>query len=318
MCIEGTFHPEDLIAMGFALAAVACAHRGAWIGAGVLIALSVLSQQFTLLVAVPLLVLAPRAKRSWFAAAAVGTGAAAAVPLLAVTSGGAARDIFLGTGDTGGEGGAIIWEFHLHGAALVLVSRILPIALAALLAWWSTKRLGRAALEPVPLICVVAVSLGLRLVFEQQIFGYYYMALAVSLVLVDLIDGHIRYSLIAWLLAVFVVYGRGPDVLNAPWTRHGKDVIPITVIALAVFMCLRFLRRGERDRSLGAWLVLILITLVAWDASNPIGKPPVWFWQSIIVAAGIWLASEPLLAYIQTSRRKTPSDEIRPLPSNNA
>ena len=58
-CIQNTFHPQDLFAMGFALAAMACACRSAWAAAGVFIALAVLSQQFAVLVAVPLLVLAP-------------------------------------------------------------------------------------------------------------------------------------------------------------------------------------------------------------------------------------------------------------------
>ncbi len=49
--------------MGFALAAMACALRSHWIGAGILIALAILTQQFTLLVAIPLFVVAPTARR---------------------------------------------------------------------------------------------------------------------------------------------------------------------------------------------------------------------------------------------------------------
>ena len=36
LSVESTFHPQDLIAMGFALAALACARRGSWAGAGAL------------------------------------------------------------------------------------------------------------------------------------------------------------------------------------------------------------------------------------------------------------------------------------------
>ena len=49
--------------MGFALAATACAKRSRWVGAGILIALAVLSQQFALLVEGSLLVLTPPARR---------------------------------------------------------------------------------------------------------------------------------------------------------------------------------------------------------------------------------------------------------------
>ena len=55
------FHPQDLLAMGLVLAGLACALRRSWIWAGVLLGLAVLSQQFALLVLVPLFVVAPRA-----------------------------------------------------------------------------------------------------------------------------------------------------------------------------------------------------------------------------------------------------------------
>ena len=45
--------------MGLILGALACVRRDLWRWAGVLLALAVLSQQYALLVAVPLLVVAP-------------------------------------------------------------------------------------------------------------------------------------------------------------------------------------------------------------------------------------------------------------------
>ena len=59
LSIEMYFHPQDIVAIGFALAATAFALRNHWIGAGVLIGCAVLTQQYTLLVAIPLLVVAP-------------------------------------------------------------------------------------------------------------------------------------------------------------------------------------------------------------------------------------------------------------------
>ena len=63
MCVQTDFHPQDLLAMGLALGAMACARGSRWFLAGVLLALAVLSQQFALLVAVPLFVVAPSTKR---------------------------------------------------------------------------------------------------------------------------------------------------------------------------------------------------------------------------------------------------------------
>ena len=56
-----------------------------------------------------------------------------------------------------------------------------------------------------PLISLVATSLALRLVFEQNIFGYYFMALCVTLVLLDVISGRIRGELVAWLALITLV-----------------------------------------------------------------------------------------------------------------
>ena len=85
-CIEMYAHPQDVVALGFALAAMACALRNRWVWAGILIALAVLTQQYTLLVAIPLLVVAPSARRLPYVLAAIVTAAVVAAPLLIATS----------------------------------------------------------------------------------------------------------------------------------------------------------------------------------------------------------------------------------------
>ena len=132
--------------------------------------------------------------------------AAVALPLMHVTKGSAEHAIVFGTGNTGGIGGSVIWQLGLHGLPLLLLSRIMPIVLAALITWAVGRRLGPRAFEPVVMLSLIAVSLSLRLVFEQQIFEYYFMALSVALVLLDVVRGHIRGSLVAWILTVTSVY----------------------------------------------------------------------------------------------------------------
>jgi hypothetical protein len=65
-------HPQDLVALGLALGAMACAVRGRWLSAGILVGLAVLSQQYALLVAAPLFVLAPTGSRGRLLAGAAG------------------------------------------------------------------------------------------------------------------------------------------------------------------------------------------------------------------------------------------------------
>ncbi len=208
LCVQSTFHPQDLLAIGLALAALASACRGRWVGAGILVALAVLSQQFALLVAAPLLVLAPGKHRISYAGAALTTGALVVLPLLAMSGSNALRAATLGSQDQSAPSGTgtILWEWHLYTGALgVFITRGAPIIVSLAVAWWASRRLGPTALKPAALISVVAFSVGLRLLFEVRLFGYYYMALAVSLVLVDIVGGRIRNSLVAWLVAVSLV-----------------------------------------------------------------------------------------------------------------
>ena len=301
MCIQSTLHPEDLFAMGFSLAAMACARREMWVGVGVLVAVAVLSQQFALLVAVPLLIFAAPRQRFRAIASAVVTVAVITVPLIVLSSGSAAGAILLGTGDTGGIGGALVWELNLHGALLVSVSRVLPILLSGLLAWWAVKEIGQDSLEPVPLLSLVAVSLGLRLVFEQQLFGYYYMALSVSLVMLDMISMRIRDTLLAWLALVSVVYMVGrTNFLEPPIGKYAAYFIPLGATVLAVAKIVLEIRRpGTRPTLLLLWSVLIVGTLVAWTKTAVLGQPPTWFWQVVLVPSGIALAAGPLILYVR-------------------
>jgi hypothetical protein len=304
MCVENYFHPQDLVAMGFALAALACVLRDRWAAAGLLIALAYLSQQFALLVAAPLLVLAPPPRRLHYAASAIGAAFLAMIALLVFTSTDGVRAAILGSGYSNGTGGTVVWALGLHGVQLLLLSRILPIALSLALAWWVVRRLGHdVALEPLMLIAVVALSLSLRLAFEQNIYSYYYMALAVSLVLLDVVRGHIRGSFVAWVTMVTVVYS--VDTLSVvfyrlSWYQGARKWFPVLVMAAALMMALLAVRSRARGKAL-IWLGLAVGSLVSWpDTTNPLNhRFPAWFWQVILVALGIALAAGPILSQIR-------------------
>jgi hypothetical protein len=295
-CLQTTFHPEDVLAMGFILAALGCVFRGSWAVAGLLIGLAFLSQQYALLVAVPLLVLAPPQRRLAYGGSAAATVAIMAVVLVIVSGTSAAHAIFLGTGNTGGVGGTVLWELGLHGAPLLLLSRIVPLALAATIAWWAVKRLGSASLEPIALLSLVAVSLSLRLVFEQQLFLYYFMALSVSLVLLDVVRGHIRGSLVAWLVVMPAIY---LDQIAVPESL-GK-VIPVITIVIAALVLSALVLKGGPRRELAPWIAVVVAALVAWDKTNVLGTPPTWFWQVVLVIPGVVLAARPLLETVSGS-----------------
>ena len=272
LCLVEYFHPQDLIAMGLALGAMACARRDSWVAAGLLVTCAFLSQQFAVLVAVPLLVLAPSRRRPAY----VGGGMLhrrlrdrdpCRVELVESSGPGVVRHR-----EHGGKGTALS-TLHLHGALLVFSSRGVPIALSFLLAWWVLGRLGtKSALQPVVVVSVVALSLGFRLVFEQALFGYYFMALVVMLVLLDVVTGRIRESLVVWLTMVTLVFLVGPTTSHAVLHRsswgHGVQMAltPIVVALVVLVVSLRFVYRGF-GRDLLVWVGLLVGAVLVWPST---------------------------------------------------
>ena len=203
------FHPEDLLATGFALLGVSFVMRDRWLAAGLLLGLAVLSQQFTLLILIPLLVIAPRTKLPRILAGSVCSFALVGVPLLVFTSGRAITSLLVGTGVIG-DSNVSFYGIPLHHSLAVALLRLIPIALGALVAWWGHSRLGVRALEPIALLALLSLSLALRLAFEVSVFGYYLMSVSVLLLLVDIAVGHVRVTYLAWTgIATWATVGGG-------------------------------------------------------------------------------------------------------------
>ncbi len=317
-CVQLNFHPQDLLALGMALCAMACARRGRWIGAGILIAMAILSQQFALLVAAPLLVLAPAKRRISYVGAALATAALVVLPFLISTGGRALRAVTLGTGNSPSSGGTLLWELHLSGAPLVLLSRVTPILVSVALSLWVLRRVGHEALEPRTLMAVVAVSLGLRLVFEQNLFAYYFMALAVSLVLLDVVRGHLRNSTLAWLAAVGLEFCLSPSQGFQPvsWAGSIQRVFPLLVLTPVLLVLLLRIHRGRSIRNLWPWLAVAACALLAWpgQADAPLHQPVRWLWQVALVVPGLVLAARPLLADMQLDETEPTMRRIETVP----
>lgn len=303
MCITYYLHPEDLLAMGLILAAVACVLRKKWLAVGILLGLAFCAQQFTLLVAGPLLVIADTRDRVRLVVAAAITIVAVDGPLIVATSGRAVRMVLLGSSRAGSSirstGGTVLWETHLGGPALFLVARVLPIVAALILAWWLARRLGARLLTPVTLMSLVATSLLLRLVFEENLFGYYFMAGAVSLILLDVVAGALRGELLAWLGLVTVAFN--PVHLNfesnlTSWAFNLSYAIPIVIFAIGLAAVAYDVYR--RRFLLYKWVWLLVVALTAeskiYGQSHPVFIAPNWLWQVVLVPIALWLAFRPL------------------------
>lgn len=289
------FHPQDIVAMGLGIAGLACARRNQWVWAGVFLGLAITSQQFALLILAPLLVLAPGRQRGRFVVAAVIAAAVIDVPMIVATSGRAFRPAVLGTGYSGLRqvGGTLVWEAHLHGALLVVFSRVLPIILSAVLAWWAVRKFGPAVMEPVPLISLIAVSLSFRLIFEVNLFGYYFMALAVSLIALDVARGQIRGELVAWLALIALAF------IPAPANIALRRDLPLCLMTIALLLIASDIVRGHIRWYLVAWFIVVALTfghIPPWVTLPSRHTMPRWVLQIALTTVGVALAAGPLLS----------------------
>jgi hypothetical protein len=301
MPLTDYFHPMDILAMGLALGALAAIRRDAWVAAGALIGLAYTSQQYALLIGALIFILAPAGRRLRFALATLVTVSAIGIPLLVVTSGRALRAILVGTGFSPTYAATLLNGTGLHGSTLTDVARFAPLLATVVLAVWVVRRMGAAALDPDILVALLALSLSLRLVFEVDLWGYYFMPLSVSLLLLDVMRGHVRSQTIAWLALVTLVFNPVEAYIFPTGRSYGLGTYYALAIAflLVALLLIVFDALHRRVRwHLVAWSLLVVVTSLCrgW-IYHPSGSAfPLWFWQIALVAPAISLAIGPLLS----------------------
>ena len=160
--------------------------------------------------------------------------------------------------------------------------------------------------SPLPLVltALIAVSLSLRLVFEENLRDtYYFMALAVALVLLDAVQGRIRGAVLAWVALVTVAYDKWPLNMfgGVTWGLGATEHLPQVLMVLGVIVIAVDAARGRVRWYLVVWLVLIVDAFATWPfPDGPLRTPlPSWFWQLLLVSTGIWLAAGPLVRFMR-------------------
>ena len=306
-CLLEFYHPQDLVAMGLSLLGVAAALRQRWILAGIAVGLAITTHQFAILVAVPLFVVAPAQRRWWLAGAAALAGAAVDLPFLIATGGRAFRAVVIGSGFTPSYGGTVLWELGLRGAPFFLATRVLPIVVALVLAWWVQRRLGDRALEPAVLISLVGVCLAMRLVFEENLWGYYFMALAVMLIILESVRARLRPTVVVWLLTVTLAFDPLPagfQTNSKIWVIYAREDLPKIVVGLvALYVIVSFLRHNHRWFWL-AWTIFAAFAFVHYPVLDVLAHRawPTWLWQVGLVSGGLALVAVPTYDALRASR----------------
>lgn len=295
------FHPQDLLAVGLLLVAVAAVLSHRWALGGILLGFAFTAQQFALLVVILLVVIAPSDKRGRLAlgASAAILSVTASLTLIALPSQrmsvlrtillGSDR-IVLGTNHFASDGGTVLFAANLHGDLLFVISRIMPLLAVGALALWAYCRLGSCVLKPVIMLSLVGLSFSARLVFEENLFAYYFLAVAVMMILVDATVGHLRASTLTWLSVQ--EFGLYPTSGYAPkWV-----VIYTIVVARTIAMVIIVGVVHSKIR----WGALVYLTFVAVSNQKLVSVVgltmeviPKWVWQVILVpwAIGFFITS---------------------------
>ena len=309
-----TFHPEDVLTMGIILLAVASTVVQRWLIVGALMALGVTTQLFALLALIPLAAVVPRQRRGLFILGFTSVLSAVVVPLAFLTSGRVLHSVIFGTSRAGeriiSAGGTILFSADLQGIPLFVISRLAPLVAASVLSYLVVRRCGAATREPALLVALVGTCLAMRLVFEVNMFEYYFMATVVILILLESLRGQFRGGTFALIGLIAVAFS--PAVIYLHWRGHllGPNLRPL-LLYLFLILSIIFLVVGLVHRQMKWYLVASIVLVALAFLRLPLridhynGVFPLWFWQVALVAPLIYSLSAPLRTPISASVTRT-------------
>jgi hypothetical protein len=303
MCLTYYFHPQDLLAEGLILAATGAFVRRHFLTCGILLGLALTAQQFAILAAIVLCILAGREGWRRLSIGAAVTVAVIDGPFVVVSGLRAVKTVLLGSSRVGSSaaahGGTVMFTLGLRGIPDFLVSRILPILAAAGVAWWVARTWRGRDVGPMVVVSTVTAGLLSRLAFEVNLFGYYFLAGIVGVVLVEVLRRQVGFDVLA-LLGLFVVYMNPEHVsLVSNLTTYALSLfydIPIAVMAIAVALLLYDALRRRLSVGLVVWIAFVALAgeTDLWNRYNPIVNLPEWCWQIVLVGYAILIVARRL------------------------
>ncbi len=241
------YHPQDILSLGLATAALAQTLKRRWVLAGALFGLAFLSKQFAVLMFLPALVAAPGLRaRGRMAATAVAVFVAGILPF-AVSAPRATLDNLSGFGAGGAQAGStVLTLLGVTGNVASAVARDAPVVFAFAICLWAALRCGPTLGRPMALVALTLACVGSRLVFESVVFPYYLLATSVMFFMLDLVGRRSPYRSLAWCAASAFFVALRP-------ANHAVDAFGTLILAvIAVAMGLVELVRTEPVSAVGA------------------------------------------------------------------
>lgn len=226
------FHPQDIVSLGLALAALAQTLRRRWILAGVLFGAAVLTKQFAILVLLPALAVCPDGRaRMRLALPAVVVFAAGLLPFLA-TAPHATLDNLSGFSAGGAVAGSTVVSLAgATGRVSSAFARDAPVLFAVVACLWARRRWGGSLETPLVAVALALACVASRLIFESVVFPYYLLATSVLIFLVDLVARRWPTRSLTWCAAAafFVAFRPANDMVDAV----GTLVLAVAAVAVA-------------------------------------------------------------------------------------
>jgi Glycosyltransferase family 87 len=242
------FHPQDIVSLGLALAAMGQTIRRRWVLAGALFGLAVLTKQFALLLVLPAVLVAPDARsRLRLGVTSVAVAAAGLLPFL-VSAPRATLENFSGFSAGGAVSGATVLTLSgVTGSVASAVARDAPVLFATAVCLWAFSRRGPWLRRPVALVALGLACVSGRLVFESVVFPYYLLAPSVLFFLLDLVARRSPYRSLGWCAgaAFFVAVRPGNHAVDA----FGTLVFALLAVGAGILEVLRLSSAApEADR----------------------------------------------------------------------
>lgn len=215
-----SFHPQDLLAVGFTLVALSQALRRRWVAVGLALGAGVLCKQFAVLALPALVLMAPSwRERGWMAGSFVALCAGAVAPFWVADR----VDTWHALSGTYVAGAGVITSatvvglLHIAEAHKLQIARDAPVVAAALVSvavWWRAR--WRLA-GPLSSMGLVLACMATRLVFEVSVYEYYLLAVAVFLLLVELTRGRLPVWTVIWVVVTRYGILALPSSVGARW-----------------------------------------------------------------------------------------------------
>ena len=145
----------------------------------------------------------------------------------------------------------------------------------------------------------------------MSLWGYYFAASVVLIVINDVIQGRVRGHVIAFLALFTLVENPVPwgfATNGQAWGLTAREAMPNVFVIGALLLILFDVIRDRVRWYIVAWFVFVCLTLVKNPFSHALLRTafPNWFWQVVLVPMTIALAISPLISTI--NGRADPSD----------